>query len=147
MFEKTITLENGKGVQVRWREERMKALLPYANYNTELLVRWDPKEHIAIVDVNAPEWYKPLAALHEMICCGREFEELVPNLVVNGLRCEHYCACIEKFCLNAAGIDRTRYAFARREMFFILIEKHLCVDKGMLAQIKRTYDMINTEEI
>lgn len=64
------------------------------------------------VDERAPEWYQVLAALHEIICCGRQHEdicEMSDDLIKR-------CANVEEVVLMNAGENAKRYIFERRRM-------------------------------
>ena len=87
-------LVNDTVIVVNYEEaDFTEALKGYADCDTTYLVRYDSSNNCAIVDQSAPEWYKGLAALHEMICCGHFFEDLVPN--INKADQDHRCMCIE----------------------------------------------------
>ena len=103
------------------------------------LIRYDEEKDIAIVDTNAPQWYKELAALHETICCGGKYEDLVPGLT--SVAPEERCSRIERFVLLNAGENRQAYILARIDMFRMLLDKKLCDDK-FRPNIKHTLDVL-----
>lgn len=64
------------------------------------------------VDERAPEWYQVLAALHEIICCGRQHEdicEISEDLI-------RRCANVEEVVLMNAGENAKKYIFERKRM-------------------------------
>ena len=64
------------------------------------------------VDERAPEWYQELAALHEIICCGRQHEdicEISEDLI-------RRCANVEEVVLMNAGENAKKYIFERKRM-------------------------------
>lgn len=64
------------------------------------------------VDERAPKWYQELAVLHEIICCGRQHEdlcELSESLIKR-------CANVEELVLMNAGEHAKRYIFERKRM-------------------------------
>lgn len=115
--------------------------------DTRYLVRYDPVEKCAIVDRGAPEWYKPLAALHELICCGRQYEEYVPGLVelyADGHKlCKNHCSQIERYIIEIAGEHARDYVLARREMFKSLLDYDLC-EADFREQVTKSLEMLQT---
>ena len=119
-------LVNDTVIVVNYEEaDFTEALKGYADCDTTYLVRYDSGNNCAIVDQSAPEWYKGLAALHEMICCGHFFEDLVPN--INKADQDHRCMCIEKFIIDSVADEWAYpYAISRENMFKILLSNNLC---------------------
>ena len=49
------------------------------------LVQYDKHRNCATVDKDAPTWYIELATLHEMICVGGLYEDIVNKALRNGI--------------------------------------------------------------
>ena len=108
--------------------------------HTKWLVAYSEKGKIAIVDTFAPEWYINLAALHEMICMGDYYQDLVPGLDDSVHRCE----AVERFILSIAGEHRADYIRARRSMFGDVMEHNACNPK-MRPRMERTVAMLKQQ--
>ena len=85
------------------------------------LAMYDALRDITIVDERAPKWYKELAALHEMMCCGRKFEELLSSIPNPILRCRE----VERLVMNNAGDYREEYCKIRTRMFDFILQNNL----------------------
>ena len=102
-------------------------------------IRYDKEKNLAIVNNTAPQWYKELAALHENICCGHKYEDMVSG--INDVKPEERCARIERFVIQNAGANKQSYILARISMFKILLDNNLC-DESFRPSIKNTLDLL-----
>ena len=108
------------------------------------LVQYDKHRNCATVDKDAPTWYIELATLHEMICVGGLYEDIVNKALRNGIEEGiHRCESVERFILKIAGIHRQDYIEARIKMFELILEKHL--NPTMEAEMRNTLDMLKSE--
>lgn len=96
-----------------------------AKLNTDRIVpflaMYDAERRIAIVDERAPVWYKELAVLHEMMCCGRQFEQLLGSIPNPTLRCRE----IERLVTDNAREYRNEYCIIRTRMFDFILRNNL----------------------
>ena len=123
---------------VNFSEDTYLRQLGIADDSTvRLLARYDNEQHIAFVDERAPQWYRRMAAMHEIICCGGLYESLVNNLPpsTDPRRCRE----VEKFVLRLAGFHRYEYIVYRRQVFTFMLQNHLNPNTSML---RCTLDML-----
>lgn len=73
------------------------------------------------VDERAPQWYQELAALHEIICCGKQHEEIC-ELSGEPIR---RCSEVENVVLMNAGEHRSRYIYERARMLDFISDHNL----------------------
>lgn len=85
------------------------------------LAMYDALRGITIVDERAPKWYKELAALHEMMCCGCKFAELLGSIPTPILRCRE----VERLVTDNAGEYRDEYCKIRTRMFDFILRNNL----------------------
>ncbi len=115
---------DGHTINVACEEADFSQYLGEVDYPTEYLVRYNIRTRKIFVDIDAPEWYKELAALHEMVCCGHRYERLIPALSYTNPN--QRCACIEEFIIKHAGEHRQEYIEKRLAMFKSLLDNDLC---------------------
>ena len=106
--------------------------------SARFLAMYDPETGKTWVDERAPQWYRRMAALHEVICCGERLEGLIPNLPPKGD--PRHCREVEKFVIRTAGYNQMEYIIYRRRMFNFLLTNNLNPDRDML---ECTLDMLN----
>ena len=102
-----------------------------------LLARYDNERHTTVVDERAPQWYRRMAAMHEVICCGGLHESLIRDLPphTDPRRCRE----VEKFVVRLAGFHRYEYIIYRRQVFTFMLQNHLNPNISML---RYTLDML-----
>lgn len=130
---------NDEVLEVKYETEKVQKYFENKSFDVQFFVRYDQENNCVYVDEGAPEWYKLLAALHEMICCGHSFNDLVPKL--NEVDDEHRCACVEKFVIDLAGEYREKYISARILMFTTLLDQKLC-SKENRRMIEKTLEYL-----
>ena len=147
---KTIDVKNPKGVKtillvyettcfrndptLRARGAENHPAVPY-------LTKFDKGK--VYVDERAPQWYQELAALHEIICCGKQYEdicELSDELI-------RRCANVEEIVLMNAGEHRNRYVFERKRMLEFIstynltpLENRPMIDFARRSLIEKSWD-------
>lgn len=90
------------------------------------LVQYDRHAVAAVLDASAPTWYIELAALHELICVGGYYHDLVEKIVNGGVvEGDRHCESVERFILEVSGKHRAEYIAARIEMLDLILQKGL----------------------
>ncbi len=132
---------------IRYRLRSWSSTLVIKQLNIEnplWLVSYSHKDNTATADTNAPTWYINLAVLHEMICCGDCYTDVINRLTdFNIADDQHRCAETERFILSIAGQYRTAYIKARIQMFELILDKRLNLAKE--KQIRETLAMLRSE--
>ncbi len=82
------------------------------------LVFYDFMDKFTYVSEDAPSWYVDLACLHEEICIGGRYDDIL-KLPSSDFRRKG----VEEFILSIAGEHREEYIRARIEMYEQLLEK------------------------
>ena len=109
-------------VQIKYRpRDWMK--LPFVRERnltgiTKWLVSYDFMGKFTYVSEDAPSWYVDLACLHEEICIGGRYDDIL-DLPPGDSRCRG----VEEFILSIAGEHREEYIRARIDMYEQLLEK------------------------
>ena len=115
---------NGEPIYVVYDEADFTKYIGDVDYETKYLTKFNIRTNRVLVSPTAPEWYKKLAALHEMICAGRRYERLIP-----ALRYTNYnqrSACIERFIIEQlSGEHRQEYIGIRLDMFRTVLKNDL----------------------
>ena len=135
----TIIVNPQTAIEIRYVEEDIRSQLGEVAFETKYLVRYNHDRDCAIVDKYAPTWYKKLASLHEMICCGEHFREFVPD--ISEASEDESCCLIEQYVISIAGPYRRDYILARAQMFRTLLKYKLC-SKEYEPRIKRTLEYL-----
>ena len=115
-------------LEVKYDTERVRKYFESEDFDVQYFVRYDHEKECVYVDEDAPEWYKIFAALHEMICCGHNYEDLVPK--IDEVDADHRCMCVEKFVISLTGEYRDKYISARIMMFTTLLDCRLCSEEN-----------------
>ncbi|MBO4855352.1 hypothetical protein J5500_03040 [Candidatus Saccharibacteria bacterium] len=110
--------------------------------HTKWLVAYSEKGKFALVDTLAPTWYINLAALHEMICMGDYYQDLIPGLDDS----DHRCEAVERFILSITGEHRADYIRARHAMFGDVMGHNACNPK-MRPRMLRTAVMLEQQGV
>lgn len=82
------------------------------------IVNYDMMNKYTYVSKDAPSWYVDLACLHEEICIGGRYDDIL-DLPPGDSRCRG----VEEFILSIAGEHREEYIRARIDMYEQLLEK------------------------
>lgn len=138
---------DGKGMTLEVRFETCNwgddvAVKQLGLEHTKWLVAYSEKGKFAFVDTFAPEWYINLAALHEMICMGDYYQDLVPGLDDS----DHRCEAVERFILSIAGEHREDYIRARHAMFGDVMGHNACNPK-MRPRMTHTAAMLKKQGV
>jgi len=106
------------------------------------LVAYDKEQGCALIDWMAPLWYMELASLHEMICVGGCYQDLVPDLDDS----DHHCEAVELFILSIAGEHREEYIRARHAMFNDVLGHNACAP-DMRQRMMHTLVMLEQQGV
>lgn len=108
------------------------------------LMQYDKHCNCATVDKDAPNWYIKLATLHEMICVGHLYGDIVSEIMQEDIQeGAHHCESVERFILKIADEHRQEYIEARIKMFELILEKRL--NPTMQDEVKNTLAMLISE--
>lgn len=140
---KTIDVKNPKGVKTilleyettRFRNDPALRSRGAENHPAvAYLTKYDKGK--VYVDERAPQWYQELAALHEIICCGKQHEDICALSDVPLKR----CADVEELVLMNAGEHRSRYIFERERMLEFVSTYNLTSleDRPMIDYARRS---------
>ncbi len=132
-------------IRYRLRSWRNTLVIKQLNIENPIwLIGFSRKDNTATADTNAPTWYIDLAVLHEMICCGNCYTDVINRLTdFNIADDQHRCAETERFILSIAGQHRAAYIKARIQMFELILDKRL--NRAKEEQIRETLAMLRAE--
>ena len=102
------------------------------------LVSYDFMGKFTYVSEDAPSWYVDLACLHEEICIGGRYDDIL-DLPPGDFRRKG----VEEFILSIAGEHREEYIRARIDMYEQLLEKKGYAP-GMDARMRYALAMLKT---
>ena len=102
------------------------------------IVNYDMMNKYTYVSKDAPSWYVDLVCLHEEICIGGRYDDIL-DLPSGDFRRKG----VEEFILSIAGEHREEYIRARIDMYEQLLEKKGYAP-GMDARMRYALAMLKT---